>query len=61
MSFGHLVGFGGILVIFRFRGYFGNFLVLGYILVILFLVSGVFPSFFRFRGYLCHFLVLGGI
>ena len=45
-----LLGFGGILVIFRFQGYFGHFLGFGDILVI-----------FRFLGYFDHFLGFKGI
>ena len=44
------MGFGGILVIFRFRGYFGHFLGFEGILVI-----------FRFWGYFGHFLGFGGV
>ena len=42
--FGYFLGFGGILVIFRFRRYFGPFLGFGGILII-----------FRFWGYFGHF------
>ena len=45
--FSHFLCFGGILVIFRFWGYFGLFF-LGGILVI-----------FKFRGYFGHLMVLG--
>ena len=44
MYFGHFIGFGGILVIFRFRGYFNYFLGLR-----------VFWSFFGFMGILVIF------
>ena len=48
---GHFLCFGGILVIFRFWGYFGPFFFcFGGILVI-----------FKFRGYFGHFLGFGGI
>ena len=43
--FGHFLGFGGILVIFRFWG-----------ILVIFWVSEVFWSFFGFCGYFGHFL-----
>ena len=52
--------FRGILVIFRFQGYFGHFLGFRGILVI-FWVLGVFWLFFGFREYFCHFLGYGDI
>ena len=61
------LGFGGIFVIFRCRGYmvifwvsgyFGNFLGFGDILVI-FGFWGVLWYFFGFRGYFGHFLGSG--
>ena len=52
------MGFRGILVIFRFGGYFGHFLGFGDILVI-FWVSRVFWSFCRFHGYFGNFEIWG--
>ena len=61
---------GGILVIFRFWRYFGNFLVLGVFwsffwvsrnILVIFWVSRVFWSFCRFWVYFGSFHVLGGI
>ena len=56
------LGFVGNLVIFRFCGYFGHFLVLGGFwsflgfggILVIFYVLGVFWSFFVFRGYFGH-------
>ena len=53
-NFDHFLGFGDILIIFRFRGYFGHFLSFWGILVI-FWVSGVYLSFFGFWRYFGHF------
>ena len=53
-TFFFFLDFRGILVIFRFHGYFGHFLSFRDILVI-FWVLGVFWSFLRFRGYFGQF------
>ena len=54
--FGHLLGFGGILVIFWVSWVFWSFcLVLG-IFWSFFWVLVVFWSFFKFQGYFSHFL-----
>ena len=58
MYFGHFLGFGGILVIFKFRGYFGHFLGFGGILVFFFWVLEVFWSFSGFSGILVIFWIL---
>ena len=57
--FGNFVGFGGILVICRFRRYFGNFKVSG-VFWTFFRFEGVFWLFFKLWGYFGHFFwVLG--
>ena len=48
------------MVIFRFRGYFGNFLSFRDILVI-FRFRGYFGHFLGFGGYFGHFVGFGGV
>ena len=60
--FHHFLGFGGILVIFRFQEYFGHFLVFGGISGIVQVQGGGYLSlFFSLRGDFGYFLGLRGI
>ena len=56
--FGHFMGFGNILVIFRFWRYFGHFLDFDGILVI-FWILGIFWSFLKILEYYVHFHFCG--